>query len=105
MKIAMISEHASPLAAGRGSAGKGLGGADGGGQNVFVAELAAELAAQGHLVTVYTRRDSAALPERVPFAPGVTVEHLLSAALGVRQDRLAVQPRLVRQLPGVALGV
>ncbi|MEU8124815.1 glycosyltransferase [Spirillospora sp. NPDC049024] len=76
MKIAMISEHASPLAAGRGPAGKGLGGADGGGQNVFVAELAAELGRQGHRVTVYTRRDAAALPERVRFAPGVTVEHV-----------------------------
>ncbi|MEV3925238.1 glycosyltransferase [Actinomadura coerulea] len=76
MKIAMISEHASPLAAGRGPAGKGLGGADGGGQNVFVAELAAELGGQGHLVTVYTRRDAARLPERVGFAPGVTVEHV-----------------------------
>ncbi|MFD0903818.1 glycosyltransferase [Actinomadura sediminis] len=71
MKIAMISEHASPLAA-KG----GLGGADGGGQNVFVAELAAELGRQGHYVTVYTRRDAPALPRRVRLAPGVTVEHV-----------------------------
>ncbi|RFS82401.1 glycosyltransferase family 1 protein [Actinomadura spongiicola] len=81
MRIAMISEHASPLAAGRGAAaggptGKGLGGADGGGQNVFVAELAAELGRQGHYVTVYTRRDSPAQRERVRLAPGVTVEHV-----------------------------
>ncbi|MGI5201743.1 glycosyltransferase [Spirillospora sp. CA-108201] len=76
MKIAMVSEHASPLAAGRGPAGKGPGGADGGGQNVFVAELAAGLGGQGHRVTVYTRRDAATLPERVRFAPGVTVEHV-----------------------------
>ncbi|WP_242619818.1 glycosyltransferase [Actinomadura fibrosa] len=67
----MISEHASPLAA-KG----GLGGADGGGQNVFVAELAAELGRQGHYVTVYTRRDAPALPARVRLAPGVTVEHV-----------------------------
>ncbi|KAB2358080.1 glycosyltransferase family 1 protein [Actinomadura montaniterrae] len=71
MRIAMISEHASPLAA-KG----GLGGADGGGQNVFVAELAAELGRQGHYVTVYTRRDAPALPRRVRLAPGVTVEHV-----------------------------
>ncbi|TDD87713.1 glycosyltransferase [Actinomadura rubrisoli] len=71
MKIAMISEHASPLAA-KG----GLGGADGGGQNVFVAELATELGRQGHGVTVYTRRDAPALPDRVRLAPGVTVEHV-----------------------------
>ncbi|MFC4907180.1 glycosyltransferase [Actinomadura gamaensis] len=71
MRIAMVSEHASPLAA-RG----GLGGADAGGQNVFVAALAAELGAQGHHVTVYTRRDSPAPPGRVRLAPGVTVEHV-----------------------------
>ncbi|SFO48965.1 glycosyltransferase [Actinomadura madurae] len=71
MRIAMISEHASPLAA-----DGGLGGADGGGQNVFVAELATELGRQGHDVTVYTRRDSRDLPERVRLAPGATVEHV-----------------------------
>ncbi|XRQ14950.1 glycosyltransferase [Actinomadura welshii] len=74
MRIAMISEHASPLAAGGGPAG--LGGADGGGQNVFVAELAAELGRQGHYVTVYTRRDAPAPPDRVRLAPGVAVEHV-----------------------------
>ncbi|MER7548163.1 glycosyltransferase [Actinomadura sp.] len=76
MRIAMISEHASPLAAKAGPAEKGLGGADGGGQNVFVAELAAELGRRGDYVTVYTRRDAPALPGRVRLAPGVTVEHV-----------------------------
>ncbi|NEA25561.1 glycosyltransferase, partial [Actinomadura bangladeshensis] len=71
MRIAMISEHASPLAA-----DGGLGGADGGGQNVFVAELATELGRQGHYVTVFTRRDAPALPDRVRLAPGVAVEHV-----------------------------
>ncbi|MEV4257904.1 glycosyltransferase, partial [Spirillospora sp. NPDC049652] len=71
MKIAMVSEHANPLAA-RG----GLGGADAGGQNVFVAALAEEMGAQGHHVTVYTRRDSTGPPDRVRLAPGVTVEHV-----------------------------
>jgi glycosyltransferase involved in cell wall biosynthesis len=71
MKIAMISEHASPLAT-----TNGLGGADGGGQNVFVADLAGELGRQGHQVTVYTRRDDPDLPTQVKFAPGVTVEHV-----------------------------
>ncbi|WUI03455.1 glycosyltransferase [Spirillospora sp. NBC_00431] len=77
MRIAMISEHASPLAAGGGGpVGRGPGGADGGGQSVFVAELAVELGRQGHYVTVYTRRDSPAPRERVRLAPGVTVEHV-----------------------------
>jgi glycosyltransferase involved in cell wall biosynthesis len=67
MIIHMVSEHASPLAA--------LGGADAGGQNVHVAALAAALGRRGHQVTVLTRRDGA-LPDRVPLAPGVTVEHV-----------------------------
>ncbi|MDQ4048289.1 MAG: glycosyltransferase, partial [Actinomycetota bacterium] len=68
MRIAMVSEHASPLAA--------LGGADAGGQNVHVAELARALAGRGAKVTVHTRRDAAGLPRRVPTAPGVTVDHV-----------------------------
>ncbi|MGV0642840.1 glycosyltransferase [Mycolicibacterium sp. XJ879] len=68
MKIAMVSEHASPLAA--------LGGADAGGQNVHVAELSAALARRGHQVTVYTRRDDPGLPERVHTAQGYTVVHV-----------------------------
>lgn len=68
MKIAMVSEHASPLAA--------LGGVDAGGQNVHVADLAGALAGQGHDVTVYTRRDSPTQPHQVRMAEGVTVEHV-----------------------------
>ena len=70
-QIAMVSEHASPLAI-----RTGLGGPDGGGQNVFVADLATEMGRQGHHVTVYTRRDSPDLPDRVRLSPGVTVEHV-----------------------------
>ena len=55
MKIAMISEHASPLAV--------LGGVDSRGQNVHVAELSASIARGGHDVTVYTRRDDPDSPE------------------------------------------
>ena len=68
MRIAMVSEHASPLAA--------LGGVDAGGQNVFVAALATELGRHGHDVTVHTRRDDAGLPQRVSLAPGVVVDHV-----------------------------
>lgn len=68
MKIAMVSEHASPLAA--------LGGADAGGQNVHVAELSAALARRGHEVCVYTRRDDTDLPEQVETAQGYTVVHV-----------------------------
>jgi glycosyltransferase involved in cell wall biosynthesis len=68
VKIDMISEHASPLAA--------LGGADAGGQNVHVAALATALARRGHEINVFTRRESPRPPDAVPFAPGVTVRHV-----------------------------
>ncbi len=68
MRIAFISEHASPLAP--------LGGTDAGGQNVYVAELSRHLGQLGFPVDVFTRRDDPALPERVPLAPGVTVVHI-----------------------------
>ena len=63
--IALISEHASPLAA--------IGGVDSGGQNVYVAHVARALARMGYAVDVFTRRDSAELAEIVPYAPGVRV--------------------------------
>ncbi|WP_433560125.1 glycosyltransferase [Pseudonocardia xinjiangensis] len=68
MRIAMVSEHASPLAA--------VGGTDAGGQNVHVLELSSALAAAGHDVTVWTRRDDPALPDAVPLRPGVVVRHV-----------------------------
>jgi D-inositol-3-phosphate glycosyltransferase len=68
MRIAMISEHASPLAV--------LGGEDAGGQNVHVAALAAALADRGHTVEVFTRRDAPRLPDVVEFHPGVDVVHV-----------------------------
>jgi glycosyltransferase involved in cell wall biosynthesis len=67
MRIAMVSEHASPLAA--------LGGPAAGGQNVHVLELSSALAAMGHDVTVWTRRDDPTLPDTVPLRPGVVVRH------------------------------
>jgi D-inositol-3-phosphate glycosyltransferase len=64
-RIAMISEHASPLST--------LGGKDSGGQNVYVAKIASGLAKYGFLVDVFTRRETESLPEIVEFAPGVRV--------------------------------
>ena len=68
MRIALVSEHASPLAA--------IGGVDAGGQNVHVAALAAGLAGRGHAVTVFTRRDAPGLPDVVELGDGVVVEHV-----------------------------
>ncbi|MFD5543787.1 glycosyltransferase [Streptomyces sp. NPDC127079] len=67
-RVAMVSEHASPLAE--------LGGPDAGGQNVYVAQVAAVLARRGHEVTVYTRRDGPRLPDRVVTPDGVQVVHV-----------------------------
>ena len=68
MRIAMISEHASPLAV--------LGGADAGGQNAHVAELSAALAAAGHDVRVYTRRDAPDCRRWCTPRTGSTVVHV-----------------------------
>src|SRR3954463_16043993 len=68
MRVALVSEHASPLAV--------LGGVDAGGQNVHVAALARALARRGAEVVVHTRRDDATLPRRVELCPGVIVDHV-----------------------------
>ncbi|MET9323544.1 glycosyltransferase [Streptomyces sp. NPDC003038] len=68
LSIALVSEHASPLAA--------LGGVDAGGQNVHVACLAGALADRGHRVTVYTRKDARHLPDRTRMRAGVEVHHV-----------------------------
>ncbi|SFQ31017.1 Glycosyltransferase involved in cell wall bisynthesis [Amycolatopsis arida] len=68
MRISMVSEHASPLAA--------LGGVDAGGQNLHVAELSAALVRQGHEVTVFTRRDDPDTPDEVRAPAGYRVVHV-----------------------------
>lgn len=68
MNIALVSEHASPLAT--------LGGVDSGGQNVYVAHLARQFARAGHSVDVFTRCDDDALPAIMRFDHGVRVVHV-----------------------------
>ena len=81
MRIAMVSEHASPLAA--------LGGADAGGQNVHVGALAEVLVRQGHEVVVHTRRDDPSLPREVVTPGGVVVHHVdAGPATGLAKDEL-----------------
>ncbi|WP_214407814.1 glycosyltransferase [Pseudonocardia lacus] len=92
MHIAMVSEHASPLAA--------PGGPDAGGQNVHVRALALGLAAAGHRVTVHTRRDDPDLPDAVDMADGVRVRHHTAGPTArIPKDRiLAHVPALARGL-------
>jgi D-inositol-3-phosphate glycosyltransferase len=67
-KIALISEHASPLAL--------AGGVDAGGQNIYVANVARHLARLGHQVDVFTRRDKSVLPTVFKWRDGVRVIHV-----------------------------
>jgi len=68
MRIALVSDHASPLAA--------AGSIDSGGQNIYVAHVAKQLARAGHTVDVFTRRDAPSLPSVVNWLPGVRVIHI-----------------------------
>jgi D-inositol-3-phosphate glycosyltransferase len=67
-KIAFISEHASPLAS--------LGGTDSGGQNVYVGELAIQIARQGYEVDIFTRREDEQIDRVVLYEEGVRVIHM-----------------------------
>ncbi len=61
-RVAIISYHTSPLAS--------LGGAETGGLNVYVRELASELAERGHQVDVFTRRTDSTSPGTLPICDG-----------------------------------
>lgn len=64
----MISVHTSPLAR--------LGTRDAGGMNLYIRELARQLAANGLDVDVFTRRTDPTTPEVVQAFPGVNVIHV-----------------------------
>lgn len=67
-RIALISEHASPLAA--------IGGVDAGGQNIAVAELAQHLAALGYEIDIFTRWDDRRMPRIVNWRDCIRVIHV-----------------------------
>ena len=64
-RVAIVSEHASPIAQ--------AGSVDSGGQNVYVAQVARQLAAQGYAVDVFTRRDSSRLPHEMDWGKGLRI--------------------------------
>ena len=81
MRVALLSEHASPLA--------DLGGVDAGGQNVYVGQVARHLAGRGWRVDVFTRRDAPDLPPVAPLCPGARVVHVPAGPAGrVRKEDL-----------------
>lgn len=67
-RIALISDHASPLAA--------PGSIDNGGQNIYVKELAIELATQGCIVDIYTRWENIALPQVLKLSKNIRLIHI-----------------------------
>ncbi len=67
-RVALISDHASPLAR--------PGSLDCGGQNVYVANLARELALAGHLVDIFTRRDTMGQQQLVHWRENIRVIHV-----------------------------
>jgi D-inositol-3-phosphate glycosyltransferase len=69
-RVAMLSVHTSPLAQ------PGFG--DAGGMNVYVLELARQLARFGVESEIFTRATSSDLPPAVRVEPGVTVRHVMA---------------------------
>jgi D-inositol-3-phosphate glycosyltransferase len=86
VRVALISEHANPLAA--------LGTSEAGGQNVHVGALGTALGAMGHQVEVFTRRESPDQPDVVRLAPGVDVVHVPAGPFAPvpRDDLLPLMP-------------
>lgn len=67
-RVALISDHASPLAA--------PGGIDCGGQNVYVAHLGRELARAGIAVDIFTRRDAPDQRPLLHWRDGIRIVHV-----------------------------
>ena len=83
-RVALLSVHTSPLA----QPGTG----DAGGMNVYVLELAAQLARRGVEVEVFTRRTSSEQPPLVQPFDGVRVRHVAAGPYeGLGKDDLPGQ--------------
>jgi D-inositol-3-phosphate glycosyltransferase len=83
-RVAMLSVHTSPLH----QPGTG----DAGGMNVYIVELAKQLAAHGTQVEIFTRATAAALPPTVELAPGVLVRHIDAGPYeGLAKEELPAQ--------------
>ncbi len=84
MKIALVAQHAIPQ---RSNGTWQLG-------DQRLLELSRSLAGQGHRVTVYAQRHSAALPARAEVEPGVAIEFL-----GTADGERAGESTLLAQVP------
>ena len=89
LRIALISDDASPLAAAND--------VDAGGQDTDLAHVAQALAEAGHAVDVLTRRDDPALPAMVTPRRGMRVLHIDAGP-----PRSVPKEQLLRHLPAFA---
>ena len=84
MKIALVAQHATPQS--------GAGPQRAGDQRLL--ELSRSLASQGHRVTVYAQRHSAALPAQTQIETGVAVEYI-----GPEDGRCTGESEMLAQVP------
>lgn len=91
-KIAVISEHASPLTL--------VGGVEAGGQNIAVAELAQQLARLGYAVDVFTRWSDNQQPEVVNWQNGIRIVHVKAGPVSyiVKEDMLPFMDEFTRNV-------
>lgn len=83
-RVAMISMHTSPLA----TPGSG----DAGGMNVYILEVAKQLAARSTEVEIFTRATSSEQAPRVSVTDGVTLHHVSAGPYeGLRKEQLPAQ--------------
>lgn len=92
-RIAMLCIHTSPLD----TPGKTK---DAGGMNVYIQELARELALQGISVDIYTRRTDANTPQIVQVQPQVRVIHIKAGPVAVlhKDDLYQYTPAFARHV-------
>ncbi|GCE11660.1 glycosyltransferase [Tengunoibacter tsumagoiensis] len=82
LRIAMLSIHTSPLA----NPGQTK---DAGGMNVYIRELARELAKQNILIDIFTRWTDEQVPQIVQLAPNARVIHIKAGPLApIHKDEL-----------------
>ncbi len=91
----MISDHASPIAK--------LGGADSGGQNVYVAHVSTALAKLGFEVDVFTRKTAAELPNVINWKPGIKVFQINAGpAKEIRKEELlGLMPEFITEAESI----
>jgi glycosyltransferase involved in cell wall biosynthesis len=89
MKIALVAQHATPVASA---------GASEIGEDIRLRELSRSLAGKGHRVTVYAQKHDPALPDHAELHPGVHVEYIGPAVKRDESDLLARVPDFSRPL-------